>query len=523
MPNNKYDSIIIGSGAGGLTAATALANAGQKVLVCEQHGKPGGWTHSFTLEGHSFSPGVHYIGGLNPGEYLDRIFRGLGVSGNLDFVELNPNGFDHVFIGDRKFDIPKGKDNYIKRLIETFPKEEKGIRKLFKVIDNIGTFMSSAGRGKIPFTKLGTMRWIWKSGGSLVYRYVNDPVLRAILLSQAGDYGLPPSNTSAFVHVGIMRHYLNGGFYPVGGAISIPKAFIKTLKNNGSELKLKTLVTKIICENKKVVGVKTANGEMFFADNIVSNTDPQNTFINLIGKKHLSKKLSKKLSKTKYSTSCISLFLAVKMDLKKMGFDSGNYWFYDNSDIDKIYSLSHSDYIINNPPPAAFMTITTLKDPSKMKNGTHTIEAFFFTEYESFKKWENEPKGNRSTDYNTLKEKIMENIIEFLDQRVPSLKKSIVYKNLSTPLTVKHYINSYKGNIYGTDKIIKQIGPFGYRTKTEIENLYLCGASTFSHGVAGVIGTGLKAAASILKCKTNDLLNQNGPKLKIIPSEAMHG
>ncbi|MBW2258607.1 MAG: NAD(P)-binding protein, partial [Deltaproteobacteria bacterium] len=49
---NDFDAIVIGSGAGGLTAAVALARAGKKVIVFEQHYLPGGWCHSFTLEGY---------------------------------------------------------------------------------------------------------------------------------------------------------------------------------------------------------------------------------------------------------------------------------------------------------------------------------------------------------------------------------------------------------------------------------------------------------------------------------------
>src|SRR5882672_1481502 len=128
---NDFDAIVIGSGAGGLTAAVALQQAGLRTLVLEQHYAPGGWCHSFTLEKHRFSPGVHYIGELGPGGRMRAIYEGLGVSGDLAFCELNPDGMDHVRIGapgaEERFDIPKGRDELERRLCARFPAEKKGI------------------------------------------------------------------------------------------------------------------------------------------------------------------------------------------------------------------------------------------------------------------------------------------------------------------------------------------------------------------------------------------------------------
>src|SRR5258706_4360163 len=85
----EIDSIIIGSGAGGLAAAICLARAGQKVLVLEQHYVPGGWCHSFYLSGYRFSPGVHYIGLLDKNDSTSLLFEWLGIANDLTFFRMN--------------------------------------------------------------------------------------------------------------------------------------------------------------------------------------------------------------------------------------------------------------------------------------------------------------------------------------------------------------------------------------------------------------------------------------------------
>ena len=515
-----FDVIVIGSGAGGLTAAVALQQAGLRTLVLEQHYAPGGWCHSFTLGGHRFSPGVHYVGELGPGGRMRAVYEGLGISGDLEFCELNPDGYDHVRIGSERFDIPKGRDEFTRRLEERFPAERRGIRGYLGAVADLSGQLNALFEFKgpldlltIPLRAPAVARWGLASAASLLDRFVRDPLLRAILAAQSGDHGLPPSAAPAPVHASVTAHYFDGGWYPRGGAWVMPRAFIRALERAGGEIRLKTAVDRILVEHGRAIGVRLADGSEVRAKFVLSNADPAQTFGRMMDPSEVPPSVRRKLARTRWSISALSLFAATDTDLRAAGMDSGNVWSYASTDIESIYRTTG---IPDGGIPGLFVTATTLKDPSKYR-GAHTMEAFTFVDHGSFAAWAASRTGERPGEYEKLKERLTGRMLEAVRNVVPGLH--VTFAELGTPLTNVHYCASTDGNLYGTEKSRWQVGPWAWPIRSTVPGLYLCGASTLSHGVLGATFSGLIAAREITRVPISQLLSQKGPPLVTLPSE----
>lgn len=524
MPND-FDVIVIGSGAGGLAAALSLAKAGKSVKVFEQHYLPGGWCHSFPLEGFQFSPGVHYIGALDEHGFLRNVYEGLGVSEDLVFLELNPDGYDHVQIGEERFDIPKGRDVYAERLKQRFPHEAKGIDRYIDDMHGLAKELMGGARLRsvkdLPrFATSRLARFGWRPLEKYLDGIITDPLLRAILTIQAGDHGMPPSRCPTAMHAAIVAHYFKGGYYPRGGARSLPKAFLKQLRKHGGKIQLKAKVDRILIEGDKAVGIRLADGTEVRAETVISNADPGITFGDMVGPEHTPRKVQRRLDKTRYSISGLSLFLGVDMDVKAAGLDSGNVWYSRTTDIEAFYDLARKPSLDDvTELPGAFLTCTSLKDPSKRKDDLHTMEAFCFVDPQPFAQWRGTEQDHRPQAYESFKSRLTDLMFDTLHDVVPGLRDHTVFEALGTPLTNKFYVNSTGGNLYGTEKSLWQSGPFAWKTQTVIPGLYMVGASTTGHGVAGATMSGLFAAKEILGCRMGELLGAKGPALQLYPCE----
>ncbi|MEL6345881.1 MAG: NAD(P)/FAD-dependent oxidoreductase [Myxococcota bacterium] len=527
MPD--YDAIVIGSGAGGLTAAVALARAGCRVIVFEQHYLPGGWCHSFNRGGYQFSPGIHYIGGVQPGGLMRRLYEGLGVSGDLTFMELNPDAIDHLQIGGARFDVPRGRAAFGDRLKGRFPAESRGIDAYLAYCEGMSDQLLSTFP---PETASDLVRMPWRlrrvlrHGMTSLDRYLRqriaDPTLRAWLSMQSGNYALPPDEVSLVQHAAVISHYFDGGFYPRGGGRALPRAFLRALRRHGGEIKVRSPVAEILVAGRQVRGVRLADGSAVSAPIVISNADPGVTYGKLLSAEHLDRATWRRLRRTRYSVAALSLFFAVDADLRGMGLDSGNYWYvHDREDIHRLYAVARDpDPTRVESMPFVFLTVTSLKDPTKRSPGQpHTCEAFTFVNYDAFQRWVGSDSGARKGDYQRLKARLKARMLSRLEAVVPGISAKVVFSELGTPLTNAHFVASSRGSLYGTEKVLSNIGPFAFSTRGPVPGLFLCGASTLGHGVAAASLSGLTAAAQSLGVRRGELLNADGPPLKIYQSE----
>jgi len=525
--NEEYDTIVIGSGAGGLAAAICLARAGQKVLVLEQHYVPGGWCHSFHLNGQRFSPGVHYVGLLDEGQSTSELYEGLGVANDMVFFRMNKKAYEHCWIGDERIDLPAGMEELQVSLSEKFPHEKKRIKKYLNLIRRVSTQIQLIPKMKgfwdnitIPFRTKDMGKYGLFSLKRVLDWHIKDPLLKAVLCIQCGDHGLPPFKASFPVHCAVMEHYFDGAFYPMGGGAGIVKAMTNALKRNNGEIRTAQRVKRIIVENKTAKGVELEGGEKIFATRIVSNADPATTYEKMIGKEHLSSGMIKRLAKTTYSVTSLILFVTVDMDVTEAGIDSGNIWYLKNNEVDGLYhDMIGNDVSKGDEFPGVFISCTTLKDPASFNGRYHSFEVVTFIDYDSFNEF-NHSEDYHSENYTLFKDKIISKFLNNMERVIPGFKDNVVQAELGTPKTNEHYLNTTRGSVYGTEKTFKQIGPFSYSNKSEIKNLFLCGASTLSHGVGGATHSGVHAAANILNCRPEELMIADvNQKIRIYEAE----
>lgn len=201
--------------------------------------------------------------------------------------------------------------------------------------------------------------------------------------------------------------------------------------------------------------------------------DPGSLWEDLVDPADTSPWLRRRVRKLRYSVSTLSLFMAVDMDLRSAGIDSGNIWYSRTTDIEEAYRFAQRSVLTGKEEiPALFFNVTTLKDPSMRRDGLHTVEAIALASPDAFAQWKDSESGNRPAGYRELKRHVSQPMLEAVDCLVPGLSGNVVCSVLGTLLTNTHFLAVHRGGIYGSGKSLRNFGPFSFPVRTPIESLY---------------------------------------------------
>src|SRR5512137_122053 len=285
-----YDALVIGSGIGGLTTAALLSELGWRVAVLEQHYTAGGATHSYDRNGYEWDVGVHYIGDMGAATMSRRLMDFL-TQGQLAWAPMDAH-YDRFFIGDRTYDAVAGSAEFRDNLLLHFPREAAAIDRYLELLREVAQGMRSFTLGRTlppwaatlagPLLKRRLPPSFRRTTWEVLSELTSDPELIAVLTGQWGDLGLPPKRSSFVVQALIARHYMHGGFYPVGGAWRIADAILPRIRANGGEVFTYARVEELLVRDGKVSGVRMADGHEIDSKVMISSAGAINTFTKLL-------------------------------------------------------------------------------------------------------------------------------------------------------------------------------------------------------------------------------------------------
>jgi phytoene dehydrogenase-like protein len=510
----NYDVIIIGGGPNGLTAAGYLAQAGAKVLLLERHHEGGGGLVTEEFSGFRFNTHAKLMLMMDcMPPYADMNLESWGCRYVIPDVAaslLTRDGKALNFYGD----IQKTAQS-IARFSPDDAERYIGVMEDWYTIVNEALIPATY---SLPLPMLDMVVSYQQSElGEVVNEMAEETFLETLdaagfenelvntaLLFMGTMYGIDPEDGLGF----LLPLYVNRVMHSavvLSGSHQLAASLSRFANNAGASLERAAEVVKILTDGTKAVGVRLASGEEVFAKKIVTTTDPEMTFLDLVGEDVCNAASATLVSQTKeWEWESVSLFNVHYALSERPQYTAG----LSDPDVDrsliKIMGLETVDELMNH--------IKKVKGGGFSLAGSGTT----FTDYDAMQApidvepgaavacFETlAPYENNAGDWDDLQDGYAEQVREMWSQYAP---------NLADATVVRHYVNHPKaieaklpnmkrgsikhGAYLPTQMLSNRPNPDCSSYRTPIENLYVAGGSVWPGGMV-LLGGGYNAAGVV--------------------------
>ena len=473
------NSIVIGSGFGGIAAALRLKAKGHQVKLIEKHPDLGGRARVFKKNGFIFDGGPTVI----TAPYLINELFELFKKDPKNYIELSPLKiwYQFIFEDKSKFNYSGDEDNMVKQIEDISKDDVEGYQKLVsftkKIFDKGFTELADVPFDK-PFVMMQQLPALlklksYKSVYSLVSSFIKNEKLRRMLSMHPLLVGGNPFTTTSIYGLILYLEKKWGIHYSMGGTGNIIKGLEKLMLEEGIDIIKNSEVTEIISKSNKITGIKLNNQEIIEAENVVCNADPPAFYEKMLKKNGQGSFIFNwKKKRMEYSMGLFVYYFGTKKVYENVEHHTikfGNKYKEHLEDIFNNKKLNNDiSYYLHRP---------SATDKSMAPEGNDCFYVLVPV-----------PNNQSKIDWRTEGENMKNLVIDKMEKDLmPNLRENIVADFYLTPDYFEKELNTKFGSGFSIQPKFTQSAYFRFHNKSEIyDGLYFVGAGT--HPGAGVPG-----------------------------------
>ncbi len=459
------DVLIIGSGVGGLTAGIILSKLHHRVTVVERNLLPGGLMRGYLRSGIDCPVGVHYMGSLDMGQPLRRMWDYLGVTPLIPLERMGVEGvIDRYIFDDFTFDLPEGLDAFEGNLRRSFPLEHSlittimgDLRRTSGALTSLDILMSPGMTFLSPES--------FESMGEQLLRMGCSTRLLSVLGVPPTLIGVSLLECPVFYYHMTIASYLLSSWRLACSSSQMADAFVFRLKSLGGDVVTGDGVARILVQSGRVKGVVLKSGRVLGAETIIAAVHP-GTVVAMLPGDALRPAYVERVAELENTKGIFAVNLAVDADAHE-ALSYNIYRLYPEED----GALSHG----------IFHQLRSSGQP-----GVNILSMMTTSGIEEWRQWERTTSGRRGSDYLDAKEKKARRFIGEASELFGHLK-GIKILDIYTPLTIRDRVNSPDGSAYGILRSTRQLMKTASLHRTSIGGLFLAGQNSLAPGIIGTM------------------------------------